>query len=126
MDNETNNKTTEPKSGSFAGRWIVIAVAVMAIVIVGLIIALVKANNKDKPEENKPVPTINAENTPTSAETPTPTGAAITDAVPTGEVTGRNSDADCGRNPFGHGDSDGEAGGDQGISCGVLCGQYLG
>ena len=86
MDNETNKKPAETnKSGSFAGRWIVIAVAVMALVIIGLIIALVKANNKNKPDEKEPVPTVNAENTPTSAETPSP---KATEAVPTGEVTG--------------------------------------
>ena len=60
MDNMEENKTNASQETNFARRWVIIAVAVMAIVIVGLVIALVQANKKNKGGDSTdltPVPT---------------------------------------------------------------------
>ena len=87
---------------NFSKRWVIIAVAVMALVIVGLVIALIKANNNNKnnsgqndtpaPTETVPEATPAGDGTltpkPTDAGTPTPTEAGKT-VTPTPTEAGK-------------------------------------
>ena len=86
MDNMEENKTNASQGTNFARRWVIIAVAVMAIVIVGLVIALVQANKKNKGGDNSndvtAVPTVNTATPTPGTEEPTPTEAAQ-DGTPT-------------------------------------------
>lgn len=83
MDNMEENKTNASQGTNFARRWVIIAVAVMAIVIVGLVIALVQANKKNKSDsDGKPVPTEKVTTPTPGTEEPTPTEAAQ-DGTPT-------------------------------------------
>ena len=86
MDNMEENKTNASQGTNFARRWVIIAVAVMAIVIVGLVIALVQANKKNKGGDNSndvtAVPTVNTATPTPGTEEPTPTEAAQ-DSTPT-------------------------------------------
>ena len=84
---ETNDNTRE----AFLHRGLILAVAVMAIVIIGLIIALAKKGGDDKPADGgatvteKPDDANNATPAPTEGTTPAPTGTPV--VTPTAAVT---------------------------------------
>ncbi|MBP5353922.1 MAG: cellulase family glycosylhydrolase [Lachnospiraceae bacterium] len=79
----------------------------MAVVIIGLTIALIKANSKNKKNTDDPTPTPNSvsevtpteapNGTPTEAGTPTPGGEGKDTPTPTGAVTGTPEPTEAGK-----------------------------
>ncbi|MBO4653508.1 MAG: cellulase family glycosylhydrolase [Lachnospiraceae bacterium] len=81
----------------------------MAVVIIGLTIALINANKKNNKNQDDPVPTPNSvseatpteapNGTPTETGTPTPTGEAKDTPTPAGDVTGTPAPTEAGKTP---------------------------
>ena len=111
MDNSDENKVASAAGGNSTKRLVIIAIALMAVVIIGLTIALINANkkNNNKKTQDEPVPTINdvSEATPTEAPsgtpvptetgTPEPTGAGKDTPTPTQAVTGAPTPTEAGK-----------------------------
>ena len=106
MDNSDDNKVASANGGNNSTkRLVIIAIALMAVVIIGLTIALIKANSKNKKDTDDPTPTPNSvsevtpteapNGTPTEAGTPTPGGEGKD--TPTGAVTGTPEPTEAGK-----------------------------
>ena len=108
MDNSDDNKVVSANGGNNSTkRLVIIAIALMAVVIIGLTIALIKANSKNKKNTDDPTPTPNSvsevtpteapNGTPTEAGTPTPGGEGKDTPTPTGAVTGTPEPTEAGK-----------------------------